>query len=923
MAKPSSDGKYVIVEPGDTLSEIAEQYFGGASKYNQLATINGIKDPNKIYVNQKIYLTSSGSGGSSPAKQSNKPTITQFGLLSTDTSGKTLFAMWDWNRKDTASYKVVWSYYVDGLWFTGNNSSISVDEDVPDAARQSTYQIPSNAMKVKFKVKPIAKSETKNNKTTYAFEADWSKEETFNCASEQPPGIPPAPTVEIKGYELTMSLTKLALDPPATDIEFEIVKDNRTVVQNKIVPIAYDSASYSYKVDAGSEYMVRCRAIASYFAGKSGVESDWSPYSNSELTPPATPTGQITARADSKTSIYFAWDSVATATSYNIEYATKEEYFDGSSETTTSPDIKETHYLLTGLESGTKYFARIRAKNAKGESGWSEIVSITIGTDPAAPTTWASTTTAIVGEELTLYWVHNTEDGSSQVKAELELTIDGNLISPAITVENTTDEEEKDKNRWCKIDTVNGYVRWTVDGVEKEKYLGVTFKEGVKIQWRVRTAGITREYGDWSVQRVIDIYAPAKLDLNITDINGNSIKTLTAFPFYVKGVPGPATQVPIGYHLSVAANEQYETTDNMGNPRIVNAGEAVYSKYFDTFETLLVELSAGNIDLENNISYTVTCTVSMNSGLTAESSREFAVAWTDEEYIVNAEIGIDEDSLTAYIQPYCEMRELTYRKVTLENGSYVMTNEKFPFIYGTIVNGATTATGEQVYSGTTAEGEAIYYCLYEEVSPIEDILMSVYRREFDGSFTELAVNLDGSKHTTITDPHPALDYARYRIVAVSKTTGAVSYYDMPGYLVGGDAVVIQWDEQWTSFETSEAAAMEKPAWSGSLLKLPYNIEVSDSNSPDVSLVEYVGREYPISYYGTNLGQTSSWGVVIDKNDKETLYALRRLQRWMGNVYVREPSGSGYWANVTVSFSQKYNDLTIPVKLNITRVEGGA
>ena len=61
---------------------------------------------------------------------------------------------------------------------------------------------------------------------------------------------------------------------------------------------------------------------------------------------------------------------------------------------------------------------------------------------------------------------------------------------------------------------------------------------------------------------------------------------------------------------------------------------------------------------------------------------------------------------------------------------------------------------------------------------------------------------------------------------------------------------------------------------------------------------------------------------IPKSDKETIYGLRRLARWMGDVYVREPSGSGYWANITVSFSQKHTELTIPVSLSITQVEGG-
>ena len=145
---------------------------------------------------------------------------------------------------------------------------------------------------------------------------------------------------------------------------------------------------------------------------------------------------------------------------------------------------------------------------------------------------------------------------------------------------------------------------------------------------------------------------------------------------------------------------------------------------------------------------------------------------------------------------------------------------------------------------------------------------------------------------------------------------------MPGHPVEGKAVIIQWDEAWTEFEVSPDDETAQSTWSGSLLKLPYNFDVSDSHSPDVSLVNYIGRSHPVSYYGTHRGESATWNVEIDKTDKETLYALRRLAIWMGDVYVREPSGSGYWAHITVSFSQKHKDLTIPVALSITRVEGG-
>ena len=66
MAILSSDHTYVTVQKGDTLGRIAStysQYSGGAS-YKQLAAINNISNPNRIYVGQIIKLTKSSSGGS-------------------------------------------------------------------------------------------------------------------------------------------------------------------------------------------------------------------------------------------------------------------------------------------------------------------------------------------------------------------------------------------------------------------------------------------------------------------------------------------------------------------------------------------------------------------------------------------------------------------------------------------------------------------------------------------------------------------------------------------------------------------------------------------------------------------------------------------------------------------------------------------
>ena len=813
------------VKWGDTLSEIAVKYNTTVAK---LCSLNDISNPDLIYVGQVLVI----SGDWTTTDKAKKPTanqasITHFGLQSN--TDRTVFATWKWTKKNTEHYEVRWVYATgDGVGFIGNDSTT---ED-----KQSVYNAPENATKVTFKVKPVAKKRKVKGKETAYWEAKWSTVNTYRF-SDNPPISPGAPNVTIKGTTLTAELDNLNVN--GDSIQFQVVKDNKSVVCTGTSAIRTSSASFLCTIDAGSEYKVRCRAI------RDDLKSNWSEYSEKVCTSPATPKSILELRALSETSIYMDWSKVSTAESYEIQYVDKKSRFDSSNEAQ-SLTIQSvvSHAEIDGLESGKEWFFRVRAINEKGESGWTEIKSVKIGKAPIAPTTWSSTTTAVTGEPLNLYWVHNTEDGSSQTYAELELDINGEVTN--LVIKNSTDEDEKDKTSVYAIDT--------------SKY-----PEGTKMLWRVRTKGVLDVYGEWSIQRTIDIYASPTLVLSATDSDGVELETLQSFPIYISGIAGPDTQTPITYHLAVIANESYETTDSVGNAAMIKAGEEVYSRHFDTSNDLLVELSANSIDLENNVKYTIRCVVSMNSGLTAEASTDFTVAWTDEAYWPDAEIGYDEETFSTFIRPHCSDE------------------------YGNNISGVT---------------------------------LSVYRREFDGSFTELATDIDGTSNTYITDPHPSLDYARYRIVSRTVETGAVSYYDVPGYPVGEKAAILQWDEEWSTFDTNNEDEFERPTWSGSLLRLPYNIDVSDQKSMDVELVKYIGRKHPVSYYGTQLGETSTWNVEIEKNDEETLYALRRLAIWTGDVYVREPSGSGYWANVSVSFSQKHCELTIPVTLDITRVAGG-
>lgn len=766
-----------------------------------------------------------------------KVKITKFGLLAG--TNNTVYVAWTWDKAGTTDhYRVVWYRSWDRL-------GIAPFEESTVKGTYHQYTAPSEVVNsptghVSVTILPVAKTKTDaNGKQSTPWTAEWSTvtNSTKYYFNENPPtDTPSAPDVSIEDYTLTAQVDNV--DDSIEKVKFQVVKNNAaSAYATKTARVKSNHASYAFKIEAGGKYKVRCQYI------NDNGESDWSPWSNEITTKPSAPRRINMYRAESETSVYLAWDAVENADSYEIEYATKKEYFEGSNQTTIETGITTSTYILGGMESGQEYFFRIRAANSQGESDWTDIVSVIVGTEPAAPTTWSSTTTVITGEQLTLYWVHNSEDGSPQTKANVELTIDGVTSYHEI---DTASEEDDEKTMHYAINT-SGYI------------------EGVTILWRIQTAGATKKYGEWSVQRTIKVYAPPTAYIRLTDVSDNEVENLSSFPLFVDVSAGPKTQTPVGYHFTVVSNSYYETVDNVGIRKIVNKGDEVYSTYVDTSSyTSTIKLSADNVDLVNNVTYTVHCVLSMDSGLTGEDSCDFTVTWEDELYEPNAEISIDPTDLTALIRPYCE----------------------------------------------NTDGE-----------PIEDITLSVYRREFDGSFTEIMTGLDNGLDTFITDPHPSLDYARYRVVARFELTGAISYYDLPGIPVGEKAVVIQWDEVWQPYEHRNYMTDEMP-WSGSMLKLPYNINMSEDNKIDISLIEYIGRKHPVSYYGTQVGQSQSWSVDIPKTDAETIYALRRLAVWMGDVYIREPSGSGYWASVSVSFSQNHLEVKIPVKISITRVAGG-
>lgn len=811
---------------------------GGSVKVGSVVTVkpgskwyNGVGISDFVFSKQWIVLEVHGDRAII-----NKSTDGAFAIMSpihvnslNVVRSKTLTVPRDAEPNTLDYYEVKWNYATgNGIWFDGGSSNVKI--------RNATYNFPSNASKVKVTVKPVSKTHQVNgNETSYWTGTSASAE---YLVSELPPNKLSAPTVTMDKYSLTAKIENIE-DAKAEKVEFEVVKDDVKFASG-ISVVKTARASYTCNITAGGKYRVRCRAIN--YVGGSPVYGPWSPYSGENTAVPSVPTN-VKCSVETETSVKVSWDQDPTATSYKVEYTTNKSYF-GSSSEVKSITVETNYAIITGLDAGHEWYFRVAAVNRQGESGWSSIVYKIIGTKPEPPTTWSLTSTAIIGEPVILYWVHNSEDGSKQNEAQIELTINGS--TKIVTVDTSNEEVPEDE-----IDKIYSY---SLDLSE--------YSDGAEVLWRVRTRGITFEYSDWSIQRTISTYAPPTSSLILGDGSG----ILTVFPFTILINVGPSSQNAITYHVSITAENTYRTEDYTGKTIIVNAGDEVFSKVFiNSSNRLSFDLLPENVILENNQQYKVTVVVSMNSGLTSESSAIFTVVWSDENYHPDASVTIDYKNLCAYISPFC-----------------------------------LTDSG-----GLNSE-----------------VVLSVFRREFDGSFTEIGSNIENYGSISVTDPHPALDYARYRIVARNRNTNSIGFTDLPGIPVKEPSIVIQWNEDWVPFDNAEEASPDIPPWVGSMLKLPYNVDVTESYAPDTSAVEYIGRNHPVSYYGTQKGSSANWSTVIPKYDKETIYALRRLSSWAGDVYVREPSGNGYTAQITVSMSIKHLDVTIPVSFNVKRVEGG-
>lgn len=555
------------------------------------------------------------------------------------------------------------------------------------------------------------------------------------------------------------------------------------------------------------------------------------------------------AQALTSDSMKVTWaNSGSVGTSYEFEYsddgnAWANHQVDAITHATLE-STSATSFTVGGLDSGRRWYVRMRRTNGTGSSKWTGLVSTVLATEPTAPTVGTLPTSVSADGRFTVSWTHNSEDGSDQSAYELDAN--------GTTLTGTTDTAI----------------------VLTPSELGVG--DGGNIVVKVRTKGVSASWSPWSAAQTVYVFADPSVGVALTsggdDVEGDAttfpLQIVAQLPTYV------AANHAVTWWAEICAGESYPSVGRDGSEVTVSDGERLW--HIDAPATdgtevpaegdacnqvcLVATVGADALHLEPNVTYIVRAGCATSAGLRGEDEATFV--WSPSGTVGQPDAVLEYD----------------------------------PDTLGMVV----TVT-----------------CVDDGDDPT-DATMAVWRVESGGSTVLVA---EGLAHGgTCVDPHPDFGDCSYRVVATDPATGLQEAVDVATF-VDESAVVIQWGERWDVADEADEVAPGVLSYAGERLRLPYELSLTEDREADMVEVTYLDRTRPVLYVGRALSQQFSASGVIDEDSDPGIHGrVRAMLDLGGPVYVREPSGSGFWASVRGTITPLSRGMA-QISLRFVRVEG--
>ena len=814
-----------------------------------------------------------------------------------------------------------WQYYTAANgWVNGGTSTVPPNQ-VGGWYQTSFTCSNTSALVVRYQVRPVAKN---HNVTVYYYEkvrkkkvqrsktqslpfwtcdwGGWSSEQKAPAAvaaeahKVAAPAATGTPTVNLQSNGLPL-------------VRWTNVPDNATSVYvrrysdgnwGSYVDAAKDLPKSSLElVDTGATSGHQYRYATICYNSNGEKWGAVSALSDTVDMPPNAPTS-LAADAMTSTSAMLTWkDSDYTGDRYEIyTCSSRAEALDpvsfGVSPTTyaSTPVAGANHYTVTELEGGATYWFTLCRVSDGGRSALCEPAGVTIGAVAEAPTPVTSFPCMFRGETFDMQWIHNCADGSAQTWRE-------------VVVQSSADG-----------------VTWTTvadeAGVSSLEHFGIDtsgFADGTRLRWRVRTKGAYTSYtaaevsswkwSQWSEMRVwvkptMTVVARSGAADGPEASSGTPLSKLPLFLNIATGVEATSQRV-VEWHVSVESAESFMFVNEIGENDWMESGTLMYSAYFDATDdgfgdtVMDVAVSAADAVFSPGVDYLVRARAAMDSGLvTDEATCSFECHWQSSLPEPSASVMAVED-YTCVIAPACLVWDTDEygQPVPLEdNGEPVYETDGGSYVY----DSEGTASYEPGDGSVLLDAEGNPVPAYQH-SLASDVDLAVWRINPDMTMDLIAEGVPNSGKAIVTDPYPNFGTCWYRIIANDLGTDEVRAIDVPVDM-DYDMLLFQWRGRVVAYVDEDSGNVR---YEGQSVELPFNIETSESYEKDVAELEFPGRRFPVTYYGTQVRHTLSWkSVKIRYDEIEDIDAVRELAEHMGDVHVRDPWGNSFWANVNVS-----------------------
>ena len=613
-------------------------------------------------------------------------------------------------------------------------------------------------------------------------------------------------------------------------------------------------------------------------------------------TMPTAPTFSSLKSTMTSGKVYLSWvNTWADATGVRIAWTDDPDNW-MSNEEPEVYDIDElaSNWYITGLETGKKWYFRIRSIKVNGEnenlSPWSIEREIDLASAPAVPVLQLSAEAITDDGMVTAYWSHVSTDGTGQIAADIvEATYTNGEWSYSEPIGSTTEAQHIDiyaqEQGWTNgqvvllaLQTRSGSggtsdystpvelaiapkptVAITTTGLAASETLTEHFVgDGTNTTFvcgHSMTASPTAEVNGSTVS--VSSYSEGSVVLASAPDDGADVDITytTADNRILASMPLTATITTTGAQDLTVAIERTETYPMLrpdGTQTDGTIGETVYVSTIAANPSQTISIAITDLigRLDDGALYELVVTASNKYEQDAEARVPFKVHWSHQAWTPTATFVTDPDEYTARITP---------------------------------IAGADYASGDKC---------------------------DIYRLGADAP--ELVIE-GGTFGTEYIDPFPAFgEYSGYKVVTVTKN----------GDYITPENKFAEYDT--TEIENSGYTQLNPQVmaidFGGQTVELPYNITLDNSWSKDFKRTAYLGGHVTGDHNRAVTRDLSSGTVLVRGDNMDAAADMRALARYPGICHVRTPDGSSFAADVQVSENMAFDSATIDYDLKIQKVD---